>query len=46
MREQAAVRGANTLLALYSRGGGIAGVSARGQAYRCESSAAAERVKP
>ena len=33
--EDAAARGANTLLALYSRGGDLAGVQARGQAYRC-----------
>src|SRR5262245_49348570 len=35
MREEAASRGANTLLSLYARGGSLAGVSSRGQAYRC-----------
>lgn len=35
LREDAAARGANTLLALYSRGLGVAGAQARGQAYRC-----------
>jgi hypothetical protein len=34
MREEAASRGANVLLSLSERGG-LAGVSSRGQAYRC-----------
>jgi hypothetical protein len=35
LREDTASLGGNTLLALYSRGGDLAGVSSRGQAYRC-----------